>query len=88
VSLADELAEWQDVDVAQYTVGRAIGLFAGQDFRQVKYVFWTENPLGTGLWEMLGAMVKAGILECRDEPDMQYRWSPAGPDDGQVKQPS
>jgi hypothetical protein len=29
------------------------------------------------LYEMLKKLVAAGVLERRDEPDIQYRWSPA-----------
>ncbi|TYC24310.1 hypothetical protein [Micromonospora sp. MP36] len=68
-----------DVDYAQFYLGRAIGLFADRSFLQAKSVFWTENPLGDALYQMLRALVMAGVLECRDEPELQFRWKPGGP---------
>ncbi|MCG5441134.1 hypothetical protein NIE79_000068 [Micromonospora sp. NIE79] len=79
MALADELAEWTDVDGAQYELGRAVGLFTDQMFLQVKWVFWSDNPLGQALWDMLHELVKAGVLEYRDEPDHQFRWKTATP---------
>jgi hypothetical protein len=82
MNLADTLAEWTDVDSAQYELGRRIGLFTDRAFQQVKWVFWTENPLGRALWDMLHSLVNAGVLEYRDEPDHQFRWKSATPLDG------
>jgi hypothetical protein len=48
----------------------------------VKWVFWTENPLGTARWETLHSLARAGVLEYRDEPDDQFRWNSATPLDG------
>ncbi|MEU9233502.1 hypothetical protein [Streptomyces subrutilus] len=44
-------------------------------FRQVKSVFWTDNPLGNALHEVLLQLVAAGVLERREEPDEQFLWS-------------
>ncbi|WP_433270297.1 hypothetical protein ACQPWR_14760 [Micromonospora vinacea] len=82
MGLADALAEWTDVDGAQYELGRTVGLFTDRTFWQVKWVFWSNNPLGQSLWDMLHALVKAGVLEYRDEPDHQFRWKTAAPLDG------
>ncbi|WP_262282227.1 hypothetical protein [Micromonospora sp. MA102] len=79
MALGDDLAEWTDVDCAQYELGRSLGLFSGRSFMQVKWVFWSNNPLGQALWDMLQALVKAGVLEYRDEPDHQFRWRTAMP---------
>lgn len=78
MNLADQLEEWTDLDVAQYELGRTLGWFAGQSFRDVKHVFWTDNPVGTALYEVLQVLTEAGMLEYRDGPtDNQFRWNPA-----------
>ncbi|MFF0153566.1 hypothetical protein [Micromonospora sp. NPDC005203] len=82
MSLADALAQWTDVDGAQYEVGRTMGLFTGRTFPQVKWVFWSDNPVGAALYDMLHALVRAGVLDHRDEPDHQFRWKTAAPLDG------
>jgi hypothetical protein len=75
MSLAMDLAEWTDSDVAAYLLGRSLGLFQNQNFQtDTKHVFWTNNPLGNGLHDALLALVRAGVLERRDEPDEQFRW--------------
>ena len=79
MALADDLAQWTDGDGAQYELGRSLGLFSDRSFMQVKWVFWSNNPLGQALWDMLHALVKAGVLEYRDEPDHQFRWRTATP---------
>jgi hypothetical protein len=86
MSLAEHLADWTDGDVAQYELGRAIGLFEGASFAKFKFVFWTNNVLGNNLWEALHNLVRAGVLEYRDEPDHQFRWSPHAPVDGRTAQ--
>ncbi|WP_433133727.1 hypothetical protein ACQPWW_16640 [Micromonospora sp. CA-240977] len=79
MGLADALAEWTDVDGAQYELGRTVGLFADRTFLQVKWVFWSDNPVGEALLDMLHTLVRAGVLEHRDEPDHQFRWKTAAP---------
>jgi hypothetical protein len=75
VPLADDLADWVDWDVAAHFLGRSLGVFPDQDFPGgFKYVFWTDNPLGNGLHDALLALVRAEVLERRDEPDEQFRW--------------
>ncbi|WP_212840146.1 hypothetical protein [Catellatospora sp. IY07-71] len=74
--LADALADWTWSDQAAYALGRTLGLFTDATFAQVKYVFWTDNDLGNGLHEALGALVHAGVLQQNPDEDDQYRWSP------------
>ena len=73
-NLSEALADWTDWDGAAFELGRALGLFEGQTFQGAKGVFWSDNPLGNGLHDGLQALVAAGVLEHRDEPDDQYRW--------------
>jgi hypothetical protein len=79
MSLADDLADWTDWDGAAYDLGRAIGLFQGTDWLRARHVFWTDNELGNGLHDALLALVHAGVLDRRDEPDEQFRWSARQP---------
>lgn len=45
MSFADDLADWEDWDVAAYLLGRSLGLFQGETFQSAKGVFWTDNGL-------------------------------------------
>ena len=74
VSNAEGMADWEDWDCAAYALGRKLGLFENRTFREVKGMFWTDNDLGNGLHDALLALVRAGVLERRDEPDEQFRW--------------
>lgn len=82
-TLKELLVEWTDFDYAAFQVGVVFGLWPpeGEDqasFRlKNKHVFWTNNPLGNALHQILNSLVKCGILERRDEPDLQYRWKGA-----------
>ncbi|MEU7613456.1 hypothetical protein [Micromonospora sp. NPDC049204] len=87
MGLADALADWTDVDGAQYALGRAVGLFVDHTFLQVKWVFWSDSPVGAALYDMLHALVRAGVLDHRDEPDHQFRWKTATPPDGRTAAP-
>ncbi|SCE95058.1 hypothetical protein [Micromonospora chokoriensis] len=53
MGLADALTEWTDVDGAQYESGRSMGLFTDRTFLQAKWVFWSSDPLGQALFDML-----------------------------------
>jgi hypothetical protein len=73
--LAEDLAEWVDCDGAAYLLGRSLGLFQNQSFQTgTKHVFWTDNDLGNGLYDALLALVRAQVLDRREEPDEQFRW--------------
>jgi hypothetical protein len=72
MSFAEDFAEWKDLDVAAYLLGRSLGLFENQSFETVKYAFWTDNNLSNGLIDALLALVRAGVLDHRY--DEQFRW--------------
>jgi hypothetical protein len=75
MDLPRELLEWTDSDGAAFMVGQALGVFAeAEAFTQVKHVFWTDNPLGNALHEVLLGLAGAGVLEHLEEPDDQLRW--------------
>lgn len=75
VSLADGLGDWTGWDVAAYSLGCVLGVFREVEFLRVRHIFWTDNHLGSGLHDALLALVNAGVLERREEPDEQFRWS-------------
>jgi hypothetical protein len=75
VELSTTLREWTDWDVAGFCVGRSLGLFDRQSWLETKHIFWTDNPAGKMLQAMLGELATSGILDRRDKPDTQYRWS-------------
>jgi len=78
--LAHALADWTDWDLAAYYLGRTLGLFADQNFaRDVKHVFWSENPLGSCLGAALRWLALGGVLDVRNDGeigagDTQFRW--------------
>jgi hypothetical protein len=71
------LSEWSDADVAEFHLAQVLGLFPDAPFMSaVKYVFWSSNPLGDALDDVLQRLVDVGVLEFRDDDDegRQYRW--------------
>jgi hypothetical protein len=71
------LREWTDWDLAAYNLGICLGLMPDErTFGNTKHVFWSNHPLGNMLKAMLDRLVEHGVLEQRDEPDIQYRWNP------------
>jgi hypothetical protein len=76
-TLKTELADWQYWDTASYILSQNIGLMGSDVSRyQAKHVFWSDNPVGNTLIAILNQLAEVGILEKRDEPDLQYRWNP------------
>ena len=76
MALREDLAEWTDVDVAAHHLARHLGLLPFESaMRDFKCVYWSANPLGDLLVRTLDEYVSLGVLEKRDEPDLQYRWS-------------
>ncbi|MFJ7065953.1 hypothetical protein [Streptomyces sp. NPDC101115] len=75
MDLSKELAGWTDSDGAAYCVGRALGIFAEHEgFTSLKWVFWSDNPVGRALHETLLQLVAAGVLE-QDEDEDRFRWA-------------
>jgi hypothetical protein len=72
--LIESIADW---DVAAYHLGNCLGLMPdAAPFGGAKGVFWSNHPIGGMLYAMLDRLVEQGVLERRDEPDIQYRWNP------------
>ena len=77
-TLKESISDWTDGDWAAYRLGICIGLMPdAAAFGAAKHVFWSNHPVGEMLYAMLDRFVEQGVLERRDEPDVQYRWSPA-----------
>jgi hypothetical protein len=77
--LNERLREWQDFDVAAYDLGVVLGLFADTPEggwwldHAPKWVFWSDNPLGNALHELLQQLVTIRVLESNEHG--QYRWN-------------
>jgi len=71
----EALASWTDADAAMHMLARSLGVVAqNSTTREVKWIYWSNNPLGEFLYRMLNELVLLGALEKRDEPDLQFRW--------------
>jgi hypothetical protein len=74
MTLADTLTEWNDFDGAAFELGIALGVLAADaSFKENKWIFWSNNPVGKGLHATLVALVEAGVLETNEEG--QFRWA-------------
>ena len=73
--LREELKDWADADVAMFFVAKSLGIIGEQSFQETKWVYWTGNLIRDSLSAILEQLVKAEILEERNEPDWQFRWN-------------
>ena len=74
-TLRTALVEWTDFDVAAHALAQVLGIFPfDMPMREVKYVYWSNVPLGNSLIQQLERLAQLGVLERREEPDLQYRW--------------
>ena len=79
IPFREQIAHWTDADLAQYALAVALGLMNPDRTSfatDAKHVFWSANPIGDALLEILRRLTAAGVLQSRDEPDVQFRWSP------------
>jgi hypothetical protein len=78
-TLKAALQDWTDWDGAGYSMAVALGLIDPQlsSFHSAKHVFWSNHAVGNTLHQFLEALASLGVLERRDEPDVQYRWNRA-----------
>ena len=78
MTLKQYLLDWVEWDVAAFHLARVLGLMGSeiQFHGEAKHVFWSANPTGKMLNDMLKQLVAMGILEYRDEPEDEYRWNP------------
>jgi len=81
--LKERLRGWISWDGAMYHLGACLGFWPdygappGEDaWHGVKGIIWSANYLGNALGEFLDSLVQAGMLERREEPDIEFRWNP------------
>lgn len=75
VDFKHAMKDWDDFDIAAFSLGRSIGLFEfGETMTHIKHIFWSNNPIGNVLNKMLEEMVKTGFLLKNDR--FQYKWNP------------
>lgn len=73
--LQERLSDWTDVDGAQFCVAQCLGLLPEEaTFGEAKHIFWTKNPFGDALFEILEQLVSMNVLE-KDSEEMKYRWN-------------
>jgi hypothetical protein len=80
-TLKELLVEWLDFDGAAHAVGQCLGLWgeygAPHDkdpWRGTKHIFWSRNPLGEALHNLLLGLVEDGMLEI-SEDGLKFRWN-------------
>ena len=75
--LKESLKDWTDCDVAEHGLAISLGLMddSVSFSSNAKHVYWTTNAIGDNLHEALNLFVKAGFIERREEPDIQFRWN-------------
>ena len=78
-TLREHLGDWVDIDVAEHDLAQCLGIMPSNSQMsdpRWKWVYWIDNRFGNFFVRTLDQLVELGILEKRDEPDFQYRWSP------------
>ena len=76
-TLKEAIPDWTDVDVAEFHLACCLGLM-GPDFPvRAKHVFWSNNPVGSMLHEIVKRLIEQGILEAHPDDDMIVRWNKA-----------
>jgi hypothetical protein len=76
MTLKEALADWTDWDVAAHALGVCLGAFPeGSKSMDYKAVTWTPG-LGDRLHRILLELAFSGVLEQRDETEIQFRWRP------------
>jgi hypothetical protein len=69
------LSDWTDFDASAHVLAQSLGIMPlQQKMIEEKWVYWSENPLGTMLYDTLERLVELSVLDRRVEPELQYRW--------------
>ena len=80
-TLREAFSDWRDWDSAGLALAVCLGLMPppapGGGWGNAKHVFWSNHPVGNALAKILDDLAAAGVLERRDDPDIQYRWNPS-----------
>lgn len=80
-TLRSNLAEWTDADVASYFVAVALGIAPDpgskwDSWGGKKWIFWSADPLGEALYQILEMLTERGVLE-KDDKETRFRWNPS-----------
>jgi hypothetical protein len=78
--LRDELQTWVFEEEASYILGCDIGVFDGTP-NLYRLTLNMPTPISTALYKMLNELVTAGVLERRDDPEIEFRWVQGAPVD-------
>ncbi|MBU0728684.1 MAG: hypothetical protein KKE17_10590 [Proteobacteria bacterium] len=76
-SLKENLTDWTDWDQAELAIAKSLNILSpdSEMTPDTKGIFWSTNPLGNFLADVLEQMSEIGILEFREKPDLQFRWN-------------
>lgn len=76
ISLKNEFTNWIDIDEAQYSLAKHLGLIeSDSSFIETKHIYWSDNEVGNKLLRILDFFVEQGLMQKRYEPDLQYSWN-------------
>jgi hypothetical protein len=74
-TLRTVLADWTDFDGSAHALARCLGVMPPHlQLKDAKWVYWSENSLGTMLHSTLERLVELGVREQREESGLQYHW--------------
>lgn len=73
-SFKENISNWTDIDIAMYYLSVSLGMVDEHaDFAtEVKWVFWSNNPICALLYNMLMEMINIGFLETNDDDQVRY----------------
>lgn len=76
-TLKQRFKDWTDIDFAMFDLAQIVGVMEkDMNFSlEAKSIFWSNDPLTISLHKILDELVSLGVLEFRDEPDLQYKWN-------------
>lgn len=73
-TLQEAFTTWLDFDGAEFELAKCLGLFPDVPWDpKYKHFFWTANPFGDQLYNILEALVVMGALE--QNADRQFRYN-------------
>jgi hypothetical protein len=74
-NLKEYLVEWTDFDLAEHAVAVCFGLMPEEGAYVTlknKWVFWSNNPIGNMLHEILERLVEQNVLEKNEDDQFRY----------------
>jgi hypothetical protein len=75
-TLKEFLREWRDQDYIEFHLAILLGILDSDvSFLKAKHLFWTANPVGDALGDVIVRLVKAGVLEEDPSDYTRFRWN-------------